>query len=350
MDDNIPDTQLDQTKEKSRPSAKTSPPSADNDSQTPPAVGVPENDDYDELLSVNEVQERQIQLHQTSIRQLKSQLVSRTQTLQPPRDGESQTESQREQTLDYGLPGSFAHVSRLQDDRVYLECLLDITRVDSNEAKALFRAQCLTEKCLPWLLARLPEILCRATDERATLLHNYISTVVTFIAPERFARAALFIIACFAKDFVVESRADLTGIGISSTESLSRGLWQYGSKEAGTLGLGLDESQARKLHTLIRALRSVRIHDFSGGHLVPVAEIEMMDWTWTWCISESGIKAKFTYRVMACSFPSMTASTAVVLVRPNSNEHLPSFSPQDPNLLIYICKFYMPELSGVLSQ
>ena len=33
-------------------------------------------------------------------------------------------------------------------------------------------------------------------------------------------------------------------------------------KEAGTLGLGLDDSQARSLHTLIRALKGVRVYDF----------------------------------------------------------------------------------------
>ena len=58
MDDIIPDTQLDQRKEKSRPSASNSPATADNDlpvtrqqaartrdltSATPPRVGVPEN-------------------------------------------------------------------------------------------------------------------------------------------------------------------------------------------------------------------------------------------------------------------------------------------------------------------
>jgi hypothetical protein len=90
MDDIIPDTQLDQRKEKSRPSASNSPATADNDlpvtrkqaarardltSATPPGVGVPENDDYDKLLSLKQAQECQIQLLQTSIWRLKFQLI-----------------------------------------------------------------------------------------------------------------------------------------------------------------------------------------------------------------------------------------------------------------------------------
>jgi hypothetical protein len=60
----------------------------------------------------------------------------------------------------------------------------------------------LIEQCLPWLLAKLLDILCRATDETATLLHSYISTVITVIEPEFSARATLFIlVATFTRTF-----------------------------------------------------------------------------------------------------------------------------------------------------
>jgi hypothetical protein len=90
MDDIIPDTQLDQRKEKSCPSASNSPAAADNDlpvtrqqaarardltSATSPGVDVPENDDYEKLLSLKQAQKCQIQLLQTSIYRLKSQPV-----------------------------------------------------------------------------------------------------------------------------------------------------------------------------------------------------------------------------------------------------------------------------------
>jgi hypothetical protein len=84
-----------------------------------------------------------------------------------------------------------------------------------------------------------------------------------------------------------------------------------GSKEAGTLGLGLDDSQARSLHGLIRALKGVRVYDFVyllekpciqsyAEHesaillaipadedqmivmhtSLPVGKMEMMNWSW----------------------------------------------------------------------
>jgi len=85
-DDIIPDMQLDQGRDKSRPSSN-SPAMPDNDSRrtrqqttramtsaTSLGVGVPENDNYDELLSINQAQSGQIQLLETTIRRLKTQL------------------------------------------------------------------------------------------------------------------------------------------------------------------------------------------------------------------------------------------------------------------------------------
>ena len=69
---------------------------------------------------------------------------------------------------------------------------------------------CLTEQCLPWLLAKLPDILCRATDETATLLYSYISTVITVIESKFFARATLFIlVATFTQKFRYASQKTL---------------------------------------------------------------------------------------------------------------------------------------------
>jgi hypothetical protein len=69
---------------------------------------------------------------------------------------------------------------------------------------------CLTEQSLPWLLAKLPDMLCRATDETATLIHSYISTVITVIEPEFSARATVFIlVATFTQKFRYASQKTL---------------------------------------------------------------------------------------------------------------------------------------------
>jgi hypothetical protein len=121
MDDIIPDTQLDQRKEKSCPSASNSPAAADNDlpvtrqqaarardltSATSPGVDVPENDDYvvvpqagtkmpdttppDFNLSTKVPACQECHFRHTNRPLTYCRMRSRSQTLQTSRDGESQ--------------------------------------------------------------------------------------------------------------------------------------------------------------------------------------------------------------------------------------------------------------------
>jgi hypothetical protein len=429
--DIMPETQVDKGTEESHSFTNSSPPTVYNSSpvareqvarsfdsrssETPPIIRVSENE-YDALLSVNMEQEEQIQSLQTSTRQLKSQLVRNAvfSTQIDPQCiaeyaadlGPSNPPETEPLKLVLGMQtlsiadyiDEMPMCPRLQDDKIYLECLLDITRVDSDEPGALIRAQSLSEQCLPWLLAKLPEILCRATDETATLLHNYISTVIAVIEPELFARATLFIlVATFTQKFRHDSQKTLWwelqqaieagkyGRPYGNWDLLDRISFAWfmavGPKTAGTLALGLDDSQARNLHTLIRAFRSVRVYDFvnlleqpciqsyaerdrsillatpadedqmivmrtsraNGGNRDDGFDLEL-DYIW---VRHRG-KVYMSSDGLLLSIDD--SETAVVLVQPSSNETLPSFSTQNPNLLRYICKFYLPEVSGIMSQ
>ena len=114
-------------------------------SATSLGVGVPENDDYDELLSINQAQSGQIQLLETTIRRLKTQLV-RNAVLGTQIDSQRIAEYAADlrpfnpaemENLKMVLNVSTLSIadylddlpmcSRIQDDKIYLECLLDIT-------------------------------------------------------------------------------------------------------------------------------------------------------------------------------------------------------------------------------
>ena len=66
----------------------------------------------------------------------------------------------------------------------------------------------------------------------------------------------------YNKQSKLGSMADLTGDGILLDRFSFVSFMVVGPKEAGTLGLGLDDNQARSLHTLIHALKGVRLYDF----------------------------------------------------------------------------------------